>query len=401
MKRSAFLMVLLAAGSAQAFSLSRTNSHHIVRWYDADMNIPLQIDADGPTRLRVGDTITDVNAAIDSAMSSWNDVACNGMTLSRSGTTTQTTNVISDGVDAVDGINRVVWIEQGARYPYSSQVLGVTAPVFYQDGTILEADIVFNGVDDNWAAYADLADVPGGSTNGQAVDIESVVVHELGHLLGLGHVLNGASMPEPPTMTPTVDPQLRLRTLEANDRAGVCFLYPPDGNSNHACSVNDDCPEFISNVSESETIVDRSRCSDGTCTKIEDIPCGDGDNGDRCCVDNCKGALICQSLVRGQISYCVAACDPSKSAQCASGFTCTGFDGGSGGVCLSQVILGCSCDTNDDCTSTCACDSDCGSPAGDPPSADDGGCSAGGQLELWSLFAVLGVLARRRWLRAA
>ncbi len=399
MSRLLAIAVLLAAPAAFAFSLSRTDSHHVIRWYDNDETIELQIDANGPTRLRSADTPTDVRDAIDSAIDSWNSIACNGLTLTVGGTTTDTANVVSDGVDAVDGINRVVWIETASRYPYSAQVLGVTSPVFYQDGTIIEADIIFNGVDDNWAVYANLADVPGGSTNGQAVDIESVVVHELGHLIGLGHVLNGAAMSEPPTMTPTVDPQLRTRTLEGNDRAGACFLYPSSGATDHPCSNSDQCPEFISSSSDNETIADRSQCVSGQCTKIEDVPCGDGDLGERCCVDNCKGQTICLPLADDQTAYCASRCDPTRSDACPDGFTCAPTSTG-GGVCVTDVVLGCDCDTNDQCTSSCACDSDCDNP---PPSTetDDNNCAAGGHLEVWSLLVVLGLFASRRSLRLA
>jgi hypothetical protein len=395
MKRLLALPAFFVASQAFAYSLSRTDSHHIIKWYDSAMRIELQVDGDGPTRLRASDGAADVRAAIDRAIDSWNSISCNALDLViTSTTTTEFDNVVTGDAVAADGINRVGWIEQAAGYPYGEFVLGVTSPVYYQDGTIIEADIIMNGVDDNWAVYANVADIPGGSTNGQAVDVESVVVHELGHLIGLGHVLNGASMSEPPTMTPTVDPQLRTRTLEANDRNGACFLYPSDNNTGHSCSNDAQCPEFIDRVPEEE-IVDRSRCVSGVCSKIEDVPCGDGDLGERCCTDNCKGQLICLALAEDQTAYCASRCDPSRSSACPDGFTCAPTTGDSG-VCLTDVALGCDCDTNDDCTSSCACDSDCNNPPPPSDEVDDDNCAAGGHLELWSLLAILGVLLSRR-----
>lgn len=390
------LTTSLIASSAMAFSVNRTRSHHIIRWYDRDNTIPLEIDADGPIRLRSGDTQADVRAAIDRAVASWNDVSCNAMSLAIAGTTTETTNVVTDGVDAQDFINRVVWIEQAERYSYGSLVLGVTSPLFYQDGTIVEADVVLNGVDNTWAVYKNLSDVPGGSTDPtEATDVESVVVHELGHLLGLGHVLDGAEMAEPPTMTPTVDPRLRTRTLEATDRDGVCFLYPVGSRS---CDADGDCPQFIEQVQTGdglkEDIADFSRCVNNTCTKIEEVPCGDGDVGDRCCTNNCKGSGSCLALAQDQTSYCVSAC--SSSRPCPDGFTCAPLEGG-GGACISDVVLGCSCDVNDSCTTSCACDSDCGrmpDPTND--SDDGGGCAATQHPELWAVVAFLAVFVRRR-----
>lgn len=394
MKWLLVIPVFALASSAMAFSLNRTNSNHVVRWYDSDNTIPLEIDANGPTRLRSGDTQADVRAAIDTSLASWNDVACNAMTLTVSGTTTLDSNVISDDQEQ-DGINRVVWIEQASRYPFDSNVLGVTAPLFYQDGTIVEADIILNGVDKNWAAYVDINDVPGGSTDDtEAVDIESVVVHEVGHLLGLGHVLNGASMSEPPTMTPTVDPRLRTRTLEQADRDGVCFLYPTGSRS---CDSDDECPQFIATVSDEERIVDSSRCVSDTCTKVEEVPCGDGDVGDRCCTNNCKSSLTCLALADGQTTYCASAC--SSSRPCPDGFTCAPLSGG-GGACISDVILGCSCDVNDNCTTTCACDSDCNrtpDPSDNGDGGDDGGCAATGPSRLGPLATCLAWFSLRRF----
>ncbi|MEZ0314440.1 MAG: matrixin family metalloprotease [Myxococcota bacterium] len=390
--------LLLVAATASAFSVSRTDSNHIIKWYDRDLIINLQVDADGPTRLAPGYTYADVSAAMQSAVRSWNNINCSAIELRITSTTTSTTNAASDGVSGIDGISRAVWIEQAARYPYSAEVLAVTAPVFFQDGTIVEADVIFNGVDDDWAVYANLAAVPGGSTDGQAVDIESVAAHELGHLIGLGHVLDGAALPEPPTMTPTIDPQLRTRTLDQDDQNGACFFYPAGGGTTNPCSSDAQCPELIASLGDSEQIVDRSSCSDGACTKIEDVPCGAGNPGERCCSDNCNSGLKCQS-VGGENSYCAASCNTTFPLQCPAGFTCLAFTPGTQGMCISQVLLGCACDTNDDCTPPCACDSDCGSPVTTGGARiSDVGCGAGGNVALWSLLlpALLSKRARRR-----
>ena len=59
--------LLLVAATASAFSVSRTDSNHIIKWYDRDLIINLQVDADGPTRLAPGYTYADVSAAMQSA----------------------------------------------------------------------------------------------------------------------------------------------------------------------------------------------------------------------------------------------------------------------------------------------------------------------------------------------
>ncbi len=397
MRLLALSAVVFAAPSAFAFSLSRSDSNHVVKWYDSDDTLELQLNTNAPTRLRAADSPADVRAAIDRSLASWNNIPCSRIELKITSTTTDTQNLLSDKTR--DQNNRIVWIEQAERFQQSSQVLGVTQITFYQDGSLVEADIALNGVDVNWAVYDNLADVPGGSTVDQATDVESVIVHELGHFIGLAHVLDGAAMSEPPTMTPTVDPQLRTRSLEADDRNGACFLYPSSGATNNPCSRDAECPQFLTrNARGEEVLSDRSTCVDDVCTKIETVPCGDGNLGDRCCTNNCASSMSCLAVAPGQTSYCVSSCNTSD-AKCPDGFTCVPLSGGSAsrGACLTDVVLGCDCDINDSCTSSCACDSDCKHPAVNPGSggSGDGGCAAASPTGLWGLWVVLGIYALR------
>ncbi|HXG90092.1 MAG TPA: matrixin family metalloprotease [Vicinamibacterales bacterium] len=113
--------------------------------------------------------------------------------------------------------------------PDLDRVLGATS--FLLDGTtgeIIEADVFFN-TRFNWSTAA--AGEPG------RIDLESVALHEIGHLLGLGHsalgetemipggrrvIASGAVM-FPIAMMPgaTAD-----RQLQADDVAGISDLYP-------------------------------------------------------------------------------------------------------------------------------------------------------------------------------
>ncbi len=104
---------------------------------------------------------------------------------------------------------------------------------------------------------------------------------------------NGTSLPDPPTMTPTIDPHLGTRSLAQDDMNGVCFLYPQDGNTTHNCTLDGtNCPAFIQSPEGdggSEKIVGQSNCTSGECDQIIDVQCGTGNAGDRCCsVSACK-----------------------------------------------------------------------------------------------------------------
>lgn len=113
--------------------------------------------------------------------------------------------------------------------PELDQVLAATS--FLLDGStgeILEADIFFNTLFD-WSV----------ASNGEAgrVDVESVALHEIGHLLGLGHsaigetervgsgrrVLASGAVMFPIAFSPG---SIAERVLQADDRAGLSELYP-------------------------------------------------------------------------------------------------------------------------------------------------------------------------------
>jgi hypothetical protein len=67
-----------------------------------------------------------------------------------------------------------------------SGALGVTFTSTFADGTIKEADIVFNGVEYAW--FTDYS-----NTNSTAQFVESTATHEIGHFIGLDHSPVGAA----------------------------------------------------------------------------------------------------------------------------------------------------------------------------------------------------------------
>jgi hypothetical protein len=93
--------------------------------------------------------------------------------------------------------------------------LALTTVTFDMTGRILDADVEIN----SFAANLTTSDTNVG------VDLESIVMHEAGHFLGLSHEAFAHA-----TMNAAYDARepFDFRTLEADDVAGICTIYPPD-----------------------------------------------------------------------------------------------------------------------------------------------------------------------------
>ncbi|OIW10534.1 hypothetical protein TanjilG_15906 [Lupinus angustifolius] len=106
-------------------------------------------------------------------------------------------------------------------------VLGTLAHAFSPTNGMLHLD----GAED-WVAIGDVT----ASSLSSAVDLESVAVHEIGHLLGLGH-----SSVEEAIMYPTIGARTRKVELAEDDIKGIQVLY--GSNPNFTGSTTTSSPE--------------------------------------------------------------------------------------------------------------------------------------------------------------
>jgi hypothetical protein len=170
------------------------------------MPVPFWINQSGSPQIANGSEFP----AVQAAFQTWQNVSIANLSFQYMGTTPVSTV-------GQDGLNVVTFVDNSV--PIGLETVAATLSFFSVDATgsffIQEADIA-------------LSTSVGFSTSGDPAkyDIQSVVTHEVGHLLGLNHsaLLSAVMAPYP------APGQLDQRTLSYDDMAGVAELYPQNSD---------------------------------------------------------------------------------------------------------------------------------------------------------------------------
>jgi|GEM_PF-3724577 len=151
--------------------------------------------------------LSDDATVVAASANVWNNAGGADWRFTGGGTTTRGTGACrsSDPTVALDGANTVGW------YPQSDNVLAVTCTWYNPStGQAVEFDME---IDPAWSWTT--------STSGVQIDLQTVVAHEFGHALGLGHT----TVCPGNLMCPTYAPGTLLRTPQADDINGLIALY--------------------------------------------------------------------------------------------------------------------------------------------------------------------------------
>ena len=160
-------------------------------------------------------------ASIENAIDSWDDVESSELSLTYDGLDVYLAN------DPEDGINAIFWSGHTSIEDLNGITL-ITTPIDGDDiGEFLDVDIALNE-GRSWRIGAPECD--------GRKDVQSVVTHELGHALGLGHATGENAMT--PSQTWCADPELKpkyqdkdnpaQRIVADGDRDGYEYIYVED-----------------------------------------------------------------------------------------------------------------------------------------------------------------------------
>jgi MYXO-CTERM domain-containing protein len=253
--------------------------------------------------------------------------------------TTQNMGNLPNGTwSSSDGKNVLLWVDTWpAELGDVNSVIGVTLPIWMGDKEghefIDDADIVFNNVGFCWYNY-DPQNPAEKCSGAEPVDALSIVVHEQGHFLGLGHTDVKNS-----TMWPSYLGGGMQGTIEQDDIDGVCALYPIG-----AAPLCGPCKQ---SAAKNECAAQTFACT-GPCIGVYNCVRGCATPG-AACIDQCteqfpEGAETYLAYANCICNSCTAACGPECSGV-SSGTEASGAwnaDGKPQGPQLSEDS-GCGC----------------------------------------------------------
>jgi hypothetical protein len=270
-------------------------------------------------------------AELDVAARTWSEVACTSFRARYGG------EIVATAGD--DGVNAIFFHATSWPANLDPGVVAQTVVSLDANGNIHDADIHLNGVDHVFS----LDGAPG------TQDVRSVLVHEIGHALGLDHSSDARA-----TMA-VAGSGLRWRSLERVDRDAVCALYPGAGAS--GCT-DSPCPDGLVCVA--------SRCQQPRAKSDVCSPCLRETGACEAAGDDAR----CIDLGSGRV--CGRAC--ATDAECGAGFACRPTTEAGDLQCVS--LDGCrnganACSTDAECANAKCQDGACVGP-GDPVAADAG-----------------------------
>jgi hypothetical protein len=116
-----------------------------------------------------------------------------------------------------DGPNQNLWVFRDEQWEHEIDAVGAlaltTLSIVAKTGEILDADVELNSYQNHFTV----------SNDAVLIDLESVVLHEAGHVTGIGHSAWTTSTMASEYLATSLEP----RSLEADDIRAICAVMPP------------------------------------------------------------------------------------------------------------------------------------------------------------------------------
>jgi len=221
--RIAVAVLALAAWFQAGYTWYRLPDRTPLRWYCDEVPVfwDQALCADVPPG--------DAEAAIRASLRAWNDIPCPHPVLVEGGGV--------QGVPPFQGDpprqagNNVVLFEDAEAWGVGEgKVPGVIAltTILYDTRT---------GALGSFALEVNDGDFRFGTTGApREMDLQNTLTHEFGHVLALDHSTEGCQRPDAPTMCFSAPSgEVAKRSLEQDDRDGICALYRQRWNEEGSC----------------------------------------------------------------------------------------------------------------------------------------------------------------------
>lgn len=226
----------------------------------------------------------DLRDLLDVSARAWSTPPCTAARF-----VTEATRPAAASGAAEDGRNDIIVHRTDWPAPLATGAAGHTV-IYTLGDRIVEADIHLNARDFTFTV--------GGAP--PKIDLQAILTHELGHVLGIGHSADARA-----TMNAGLLSGIAARSLEKDDLAAVCALYP--GTTGRGCSATD-CPPGFSCVGftceRDEPAVNGHACASASevrrCEGAGDVArCVLTSIGERCarpCPPDCGHGLVCVNI---------------------------------------------------------------------------------------------------------
>jgi len=195
---------------------------------DAQNPFPYYVDNRNPMPANLA--VANVRAAAESAWGKWNAVSC---AVPKSVSLGFTGSTVPDPIDPYDMFNTTPVFVTDGTHPYFNNIFGpgiaaVTLPLHYT-GMLQQCDVYLNAtLSVPWSTQA--------TTPFDALDVETVVLHETGHCLGINHPNDRDAV-----MVASILPGENKRNLSTFDVGYLCNRYPAVGQVGSPCPDGGGC----------------------------------------------------------------------------------------------------------------------------------------------------------------